>query len=69
MTDDPRLIRDQVPLTPDQRQSALSAIRTETETEVSGVLGQQGYDAFKKNLGASSWLKSLSPDPKPTKKP
>jgi hypothetical protein len=62
-------IRKDDSLTPDQRQSALSAIRTETETAVSGVLGQQGYDAFKKNLGASSWLKSLSPDPKPTKKP
>ena len=62
-------IRNDSALSSEQRQAALAGIRTETESAVTGVLGAQGYEAFKKASQASSWLKQLSPDPKPAKQP
>ncbi len=62
-------IRNDSALSSEQRQAALAGIRTETETAVTGVLGPQGYEAFKKASQASNWLKQLSPDPKPAKQP
>lgn len=62
-------IRNDSALSSEQRQAALAGIRSETETAVTGVLGAQGYEAFKKASQASNWLKQLSPDPKPAKQP
>ena len=62
-------IRNNSALSSEQRQSALAAIRTETESAVTGALGAQAYESFKKNQIASGWIKNLSPDPKPATKP
>lgn len=50
-------------LSPEQRTTALQAIRAETEKSIHGVLGEKGFDSYQNQ---AFWLKSISPDPKPS---
>ena len=52
-------------LTGDQRKEALKGIREETERSMKQVLGDKGFDAYKKQ-NTAYWLRNLSPDPKST---
>ena len=56
-------IRNDKSLTSEQRTAALKSIRVETENSIKGVLGDKGYKSYENNAW---WLKSISPDPKPT---
>ncbi len=62
-------IRADAALSAEQRNTALANIRSETEAAVTGVLGGDGYEDFKKAPLASGWLKRISADPKPAKQP
>ncbi|MEW6301991.1 MAG: hypothetical protein AB1705_00875 [Verrucomicrobiota bacterium] len=63
--DSARKVRNDPNLTPEERQTALQAIRVETERSLQGVLGEKAFSSYRENQNASYWLRGLSPDPKP----
>ena len=70
--DQAKQIRADANLSKDQRDTALRAVREETERSIRGVFGEKGYTSYERNNG-TWWLNSISRDPAtqptPTKKP
>jgi len=58
-------IRADQNLSKEQRTAALSAIRQETESGLRETLGDKGWQSYNKQNN-THWLRSISPNPKPT---
>ena len=60
-------VRSNQSLSEEQRNTALEAIRAETERSIGDVLGQKGMQSYQKQPGAF-WLRNISPNSKSTGK-
>lgn len=57
-----RKLRADQSLSKEQRDAALSGIRTETEKGIRAVFGEKAFESYQNQ---AHWLKGISPDPKP----
>ena len=62
--DQAKKVRADKSLSAEQRNAALKAIRTETESSIRTVFGEKGFESYEKQNG-TYWLRGISPDPKP----